>query len=62
MTQVTAPQITFGKQTKMMIKSLVPTAAYFKKVGKDVIIKNADHKTVATWHHKAWKNATIVIC
>lgn len=61
MTNVTAPQITFGKKTQKLIKSLVPTAVYFKKVGNDIIIKNADNKTVATWHHKAWKNATIVI-
>jgi hypothetical protein len=61
MTQVTAPQITFGKQTKMMIKSLVPTAAYFKKVGKDVVVKDANNKTVATWHNKSLKRNSLIV-
>lgn len=61
MTHVTAPQITFGKQTQKLIKSLVPTASYCKQIGKDVIIKDANHNTVATWHCHTLKSKSLIV-
>ena len=50
MKQVKTNQVTFGKATKKMIVELVPTAATFRKIGNDFVIKDKDSKTVATWH------------
>jgi hypothetical protein len=56
MQYVTAPQKTFGKQTKQFIQSLVPTAAHFVKIGKDVLIKDKYGDTLATWTRRHSRN------
>jgi hypothetical protein len=64
MTHVNTTQKTFGKETKKMIKSMIPTAAYFNKCGKSAVIKNIKGETVATWSAPrmgSFQNATLII-
>ena len=50
MKQIKTNQRTFGKQTRLLVKQLIPTAAKVMKLGNSYIIKDKDSKTVATWH------------
>lgn len=64
MTHVKTSQKTFGKETQRMIKDMVPTATYFNKCGKTVIVKNKEGRTVATWSAArmgSFQNATFII-
>ncbi len=61
MRHVQTNQITFGKETKKLIASLLPTASTYKRIGKDYIIRDSNGKMVATWHKRSLKNGLIVI-
>lgn len=61
MKQVETTQKTFGKETKKLVLSLIPTAKHICVIGKDVLIKNSNGDTVGTWHKRFGKNGLIVI-
>jgi len=61
MKQVETTQATYGKATKKLIKTLCPDATTQRKIGKDVVIRNATGKCVCTWQRRSMKNGLIVI-
>lgn len=61
MKHVETNQITFGNETKKLISDLLPTAKHIIKLGKNVLIKDLNGQTVATWHKRPLKNGLLII-
>lgn len=61
MKHVETNQITFGKETKKLISELVPTAKHIIKIGQNVLIKDLNGQTVATWQKRTLKNGLLII-
>jgi hypothetical protein len=58
---VETSQKTFGKKTKMLIRTLCPSAKTFKKIGTGVVVRNESGECVCTWHKQYLANGLLVI-
>ena len=62
MKQIATTTKTFTKEAKRIIAgNIADPFSTISKVGKNRVIRNADGKCVATWHHRVGQNGLIVI-